>query len=130
MSITVSWDNSEHTIIQCVYQGAWTWTEFYAAVEEVNKLETSVNHKVYILLDFHSSHMPGGVPSQFKRISQIQHPNAGPMIIIGHNLFVRTMFDIFTRIQPQAAERYRFVSHRDEAYTLIAELHAGENLVR
>ena len=45
MSVQVAWDNHEKTIVRYVFEGKWTWDEFYPAYNKAIEMENSVTHR-------------------------------------------------------------------------------------
>src|SRR5689334_10447826 len=101
MTITVDWDNPQHTAVLFVYQRPWTWHEFNKAIQETLALADTVNHKVDVIFDLHN----GGFPPRdavwrFKTAAEITHRNMGQYVYVAPSMltqFVKNVIKILNR---------------------------------
>lgn len=123
MSITVKWDNEDHTIIRWIFDGVWTKQDYYDVYTDLLDILDTTSHKVHIILDMRAGHdLPKGFIStlrteQFKQ----SHPNLGTMVSIGQNPFVRMFVNTFTKIYPPKIQRFYMADSDEQAYAIIKE---------
>lgn len=122
MAVEVRWTNAEQIVLLYTFSAAWTWDEYYAATTRGRAMVESVDHMVVTIIDLSASRaLPPGALTHLRRATTHQHPNLGPVILVGLNRFIRAMSDMLSRIYPLAAQKVRIVATLDEAYALLAE---------
>ena len=124
MSISVVWDNPEHTIIRYIYNGQWSLDNFYQALNESHQMMDSVDYRVGLIIDMENSKLvPNGVLSHGKNVSMRKHPNQGKSIIVGAGGLVRTLFDVYRKVYRTTFDdtAYHFVTSLDEARSLLLQ---------
>ena len=121
MSIQVVWDNDEKTIIRYTYQGQWTWDELAAVLEEAYALLDTVDHPVDFIIDLRQSVLlPKDALRHGERVAQAVHPNEGRSVVVGANMLVSRLADVFYKIYRRTSKQFRFVATLDEAYALLS----------
>jgi hypothetical protein len=122
MSVTVSWDNQQHTALRFDYEGEWTWEEWYAAMDEA---ETVINLHGDIVHFIHnvgnSMYLPKNAMTNFKQNAIHFHAMVGMTFIVSDNHFIKVMFNTFKRFAREWAARYHFVATVDEARQMILD---------
>jgi hypothetical protein len=120
MGITVAWDNERKTIIRYTYTGQWTWPEFYAAAEQQHCLQDEVKHRVDMIVDtLATSFIPDGLQWQFNRAISLSHPNTGITVIVSDRPLIKSVFYLFCKMYPTAADRYRLVETMEQAQAFL-----------
>lgn len=87
MGIYVEWDNVDKTIIRYIFEGAWTWYDFRAAIAVADRLLDTVTHTADVILDVTNGQ--GGVPANalinMHEILDNIHPRLGRVIFTGRD---------------------------------------------
>lgn len=123
MTISVDWDNQEKTIVTWDFDGRWSWSEYYHALEQSDRLLESVNYKVDLLINFQkNSLIPNGFPAQFRRMARFR-PKAGVAIVVTNSYFIETMMKLLIRIQPQVANRAMISASLENARETLRNRH-------
>ncbi|NDJ52318.1 MAG: hypothetical protein GYB68_04425 [Chloroflexi bacterium] len=117
MAIHSVWANESKTIMAVVFEGQWTWDEYFASVDERTVMMDSVNHQVDFIVDFRdSAPLPKMALKNLAKAAQQTHPNQGMTVIVGATkktiaraleIFSRTFYDL------------SFVNNNEEAFKLI-----------
>ena len=126
MSIEIQWDNPEQTIIRLELKRSWTWEELDQAIHEADKLITSVNHMVHIIIDIRKA---GGIPSDFMSMagdifaSGDARSNEGKRVVVGAGSLIRIAYSgVLAVYGHKLANRpFLFAANMDEAYKLITQ---------
>lgn len=120
MPIHVYWEDTEKTIVRYDFQGVWTWDDLYAVYDQAIDMETSVPHRVDIILDMCSgSRIPTNALLHIKNLSEKQPPNVGLSIFVTSNAFVASMYNIATKVHGKIAHYFRLVNTLDDAHAMI-----------
>ena len=123
MSISVSWDNPQKTVIRYLVEGEWGWDDLQAANGEMNKLLETINHQANILLVLHNTSLvPNEVFSRFKRSMRTRHPRLGSvMVFVGAPRLVRMLTETFTRLYGRRAGLvFEFAETEEEGRRILA----------
>lgn len=122
MSITVNWSDEQKSELIYHIQGKWTWDELFAAIDEATHLLDTINHRVNLIIDVSESlFMPPLSVANLRRVANaptMSHPNTGLLILVGANQFIKIMFQVFSRLFPHAASRYRLIDTIENAKAL------------
>lgn len=121
MSIHVSWDDPNCTLIHMDLRQRWTWGEFQEALRHVRELMHSVPHAVHLLMNTtESASFPAGSPFPHLNAMFHQLPADGGLIVI----ITRKTF--FRMIVATAA---RFYGNKERVH-IVADLRAARALTR
>ncbi len=122
MGVSTQWDNEEKTVIRYVYEGRWTWDEYYPAHQEAREMTKSVEHIVHVIVDVRNSTLlPKGALTHSRSALDNKPANEGITVIVGANFFIQVMANAARRIDPEPCKRYRFGSTIEEAHALLAK---------
>ncbi|MBI1281558.1 MAG: hypothetical protein GC179_25755 [Anaerolineaceae bacterium] len=122
MGIVVSWENPEKTILRQKFDGKWTGAEYYASLDEINKLLKEVDYRVHWIGDMTDS---VGIPAlnllaaSGRVVKMVEHQFLTVSVVKAHNYF-QSLVNVVRRMSPALAERVFFVNTLDEAYSLLA----------
>lgn len=113
--------DNENTI-RSVYQGNWTWDEFYedqtAVLAFLDQSQTPAN----MIIDLRESGaLPSGALGHLKNIKTTSHPNMNKTIILGANLLMQMMAKMMRKLSSHIPEQV-FFDTLDEALVYLAEL--------
>ncbi|HSS95563.1 MAG TPA: hypothetical protein VLK33_00955 [Terriglobales bacterium] len=124
MSINVQWDNEEHTLVRWDFIGMWDWNDFLAAQKTSNDLISSVPHTVDIIGDVsRSPHVPPGAMARFRTYRRNDPENAGRVVLVGANIYIKTIVDIFRGMFPKTGGNFTFANSLEEARSTLTAKH-------
>ena len=122
MSITVTWDNPERTVLRYEFTGVWQWDEFNKALDQAEKMLASVGHIVDVIADFQAS---GCVPTEtLARLAYVagsRPVNLGANVLVGSQVFNTTTFTVFGNYFGDVARSYQMAHSLDRARALLAK---------
>ncbi len=105
MPISVTWDNPEHTVIHFTFDEHWTWDEYHVAASRISRMLEGVNHRVDLIIDFRTSHVPHNTIKQVESGSTLfWHPQAGFGVLVGVKGFIRTLLMLFIHVYPDSEQ--------------------------
>ena len=110
MSISVEWDNEQHTIVRWIFDRRWTWDEFSAAQKESNQLLEKVDHPVDVIGDLrNSSGLPANALTAYRGFVNTTVENLDLIVLVGAGRFVKAMVTVFVRVMPGKVPGTHFV---------------------
>lgn len=122
MSIAVSWDNDEHTVVRYRFEKRWTWDEFSAAKNEAVSMIDTVTHKVGIIMDAPSDvELPASMLTNARNALGKKHPNTAVIVIVPTNAFMRLMLNTLVIVSGTAGNTIQVANNLDEARALVAK---------
>jgi hypothetical protein len=101
MPIQVQWEDPAHTLVRLQFERGWTWNDLYAAVDQADRLITSVPHTVHLLIDIRKA---GGIPGDFiSRAGDLfaqgsARANEGRKVVIGAGPLIRAAYGTFLKV--------------------------------
>jgi len=129
MRVIVSWDTEEQEAIRITYERNWKWEDFDAAIVQMMALLDSAQGKVDVIIDIRNAgYPPPGAAARFKRVAEIDHPNAGHIIFVAPNMlvqFVKGILSLLSKIHWAGLDRtqFVFVGSLEQARMMIAQAH-------
>jgi hypothetical protein len=122
MSISVTWDNEDKTILRMTVVGRWTWAEYFASAEQARDAISTVDHPVDIIGDMlRSGPVPLGMPiRRFRYAIDMMPTNFRKAAIIGGSPFTKSLMIAFMQIYRKANEKMVLVQTIDEAYAALS----------
>ena len=126
MGIAIHWDNSEKTVVRFVYNGKWTWEEFYNTIAQANAMMDTVSRPVVSIIDMRSSnYLPPGAAIHIRNvIRQSQsHNNSGISVFLQADMIVKAMIDVLRKAYPDilANTNWIYAKTLEEAQILAQE---------
>lgn len=128
MGISVKWDNDEQTIIQCVFDGRWSWNELYATLDKVKEMSGSVDHRVDAIINFSKADLiPSGSIFSFdgkkhaQKLAKKAHETRGLIVIAGANGFIRSIYDTFRLFDKNVSSGVYFADTTKQARSFLLE---------
>ena len=122
MSIQLSWDNDEKTIIRFDYGKGWTWDDFSEAGKLVQKMRAEVNHPVHIIANFEDGAFPPlGALGKF-RTAQENVPGDAVVVVVGGGMFITALVSSFSRVYKALSKNLMVADSLDKAREKIAKL--------
>ena len=116
------------TTIRCVYQGKWTWAEFYENQKEIMAFLDQTTHPTDIIIDLRESDgLPSGALGHLKNMKYVSHPQLSTTILLGATMFLQAMATMLQKVRPDIGESI-FLDTLEEAHTYLSEIRSrGEN---
>jgi hypothetical protein len=128
MSVTVRWDNEDHTVLRLDFEAPWTWAEQQQAIDQAKPMAESVSWTVDIICDLHNGpEFPLGFPMKYlRRTAEMVPNNAGITIVVGASPLVQSL--LLATMQVFANVKYRtFFAHSlEDAYAMLDERRNSE----
>lgn len=83
MTITLCWDNPDHTLILWTYDEGWTWEHFRSGASQLGEMLASVSHSVDIIFDTGCTHPPvkGVLFTEWNSAMKRMPSNVGTMVV-------------------------------------------------
>jgi hypothetical protein len=129
MGVQVAWDNAEKTIVRYVFEGKWTWEEFFPVYDNAIAMEKSVPHRVHVILDLRKAiGVPANTLMQVKKISDKQPDNIGLNVLVTKSSFIHSLYQIGIKFYHKIDYYFRVAETIEAAYTMIDQAEA-KNMV-
>jgi len=120
MPISISWDNTDKTIIQYRFEGRWTWDEFNKGLFEANSMMDSVNHTVHVIVNMgNSAALPRGAITQIASLRTRKHPRIGVTILVGASSLVQSIHSAMTKIYAGIDRNFKMLPTLEEARAVL-----------
>jgi hypothetical protein len=126
MTITVDWDNSDHSIIRYIYNDKLVWDELYAAIRAGHRLMDMANGTVDIIVDVRNSKLisTSALPRS-RQAMQMVHPRQGIVMVVGASTWLRGLVDLYSRVYGRDRQKFWMVDSVEEAHQLIRQIRAS-----
>lgn len=122
MTIDISWDNDEKTIIRFDYRKGWTWDDFSEAGKIVQKMRAEVKHPAHIIANFENGAFPPlGALGKF-RSAQENVPTDAVVVVVGGGAFITALVSSFSRVYKALSKNLLVANSLDDARAKIAKL--------
>jgi hypothetical protein len=129
MSINITWDNPEKTVLYINFEGDWDWAAYDAAIDALHNKIREVDHVVDVL-----SYMPPGktLPpgpplNHLRRAFQQQPTNAGFSVFIGGTTFGDAIVAVFSKMNKSIGEKIKVAETLEAGRALIANLRSASH---
>jgi hypothetical protein len=132
MPVSVKWDNDEQTIMRWVFEGNWTWEEYYTNRDAANAQVSEKGHRVDMIVDMRNSKtLPSGAMTHGKNaVSSATPDNLGVTVFVGVNPVLRTFYSMFSQLYSRLLSNKHLdtvmVATLEEAYEIIKQRHGIE----
>lgn len=128
MGIELYWDNEEQTVMHCIFDKHWTWEEMFATLDKIKKVTAGRDEEIGAIIDVSRGiSVPGGsifnadTRNKARKMLEMSDDGRGPMVVVGANGFIRTLFGAFNMLDRNATSDVHIASTLDEARTALAE---------
>jgi hypothetical protein len=129
MTVSIQWDNNEHTVLRYDFLGRWTWAEYHQALRTAFEMMASVSYEVDIIADFtQSSGLPSNAISGFAPSTKSFAPNAGHAVVVIKARFFEMLLNSFSKVYSWNGKITKASRTVEEARTILASLR--EKVVR
>jgi hypothetical protein len=131
LSISVEWGDEAHTVVYWEFPGTWSWKDYADAQEASHRLLETVDHTVAFIGNMASSPLlPANALTAYRGYVQRSAENTGLIVLVGASRLVKTMVQVFLRINPRKGipgTDFAFADTVEEAYALIAQKRGGQS---
>ncbi|MBL8162849.1 MAG: hypothetical protein JNJ61_12750 [Anaerolineae bacterium] len=126
MAIELYWDNDAQTTLLLEFNGRWTWEELHRTLAAIKKITDAVDYEIAALVDVSRGlHiLPGDLFSaeglhNARLLMTLGHDGTGPLVIVGANPLIKTVYDVLHKLDPSALGNVRFAKTLEEARLLL-----------
>jgi hypothetical protein len=119
------WANDEKTVYIAEYVGAWTWEEFYPALERANRDFEAIDHSADVIHDWsRCTRIPSDIMAHSRNLIKRMHPRTGINVHVGANTLFLSLWRAFVLVYTAASrqKKFFFTDTRDQALALLADL--------
>ena len=131
MPVELKWFDEDEKNLVYVFSGRWTWEETFAAIDKAVLALDKINYRVYLILDFRqTNHIPPATFDALNRIARAEpprHPNTRSLLVVGLKRHITMIFNVFQKIFPKAAERYRIVNSDEELGAILSSVETNHS---
>ncbi len=129
MAIDLYWDNDEQSVILCEFQDRWTWDDLHAALTTIKRLSSERSQVFGAIIDVRKGlNIPGGsifnreALTNFQKMTSLGAGGKGPVVILGMNGMIKTIFDTVKKMDSKTASDVYFADTMTEAQRVIYNL--------
>ena len=122
MGIELYWDNDEQTVLLCEVDGRWTWDEMFKMLNAIKKITDNADREIGAIVDVRNGlNFPSGSllsVDNFERAKQILkmgEGGTGPIVVVGANSVVKTIYSTMSSLNQQAADKIHFADTTKQA---------------
>jgi hypothetical protein len=122
MGIELFWDNEEKTIMLCEFQQRWTWDDLFDTLNAIKKVTENAEREIGAIVDLRSgTTFPGGSFlsadnfEKAKRVLKMGDGGTGPIVIVGANSIVKTIYSTMAGLNSTAASNIHFADSLKQA---------------
>jgi hypothetical protein len=119
MALTVEPDEVHAQLIHVTAIAQWTWEEFLAMYQEVDKLIATQGESDVIINFTLSHHLPVGFSDNAAKMSESFNPSIRTLVLVGTSSAQRVAFEMYRKFFPEQGERYYLVDTMEEAFQLL-----------
>ncbi len=126
MGISLFWDDEDQTVILAEFSGRWVWDDLHAAMHTIQQLSQQRDEVFGAIIDIRAGlHVPGGTLlsrdnlTQFQQLMHMGSSGKGPMVIVGFNSLIRTIFSFVSSTNRHLADQVYFADTMSEARRTI-----------
>src|SRR5262245_56235477 len=123
MSVTVDWDNNDHSVIRYIYNDRLVWDELDTAIGAGHRLMDVATSTVDIIIDVRNSKLisTSALPRS-RQVMQMNHPRQGIIIVVGASTWLRALVDLYHRVYGGNQQKFWMVDTVEEAHELIRRI--------
>lgn len=123
MSVSLTWDAPDQSIIRLIYGRNWTQKDFQTALGQVAATLDSIQHSVHLVIDQEQAEVsPGIFLTHAKSLCTITtHPNIGAVVVVGASDAARELCEMAAN-RHAFCHNLRFAPMLDDAYNILFHL--------
>lgn len=123
MPVSIRYEDNNRLVVW-VFEGSWTWEEYYAERDAVNTAIEAAGHPVDMIIDMTRSHLlPKNLMTHAGSAARNAPPNIHRTIFVGSNAILRAFFKMFSQLygllQSGKELNFQMVATLDEAYAIL-----------
>jgi hypothetical protein len=120
LPVNITWDDDAKTRTLFVFDGKWTWDEYYKARAKGIEMVNSVPNVVNLIVDYsHSSFFPDNMLSNFGSSLQKVPKDFDLAVIVTHSNFVIAMVNMISKLSFGRKIKFRVARSLDEARAIF-----------
>lgn len=127
MNIDLFWDDEQQTVLLAEFKNGWTWDDLHAVLSKIKSLSDQRGQVFGAIVDVRDGlNLPGSSLfnqeslKQFRRMLAIdQNGEKGPMVIVGMNDMVKTVFNAVSKFDRSLTHDVHFAKTMTEARQVI-----------
>ena len=126
MPIDLYWDDDNQSVMLAEFKGKWTWDELQAMLRTIKRLSIERNQIFGAIVDVREGlNIPGGsifnreALAQFNQMLKMNDGGKGPVVILGMNAMVRTIFETVDKMNKSVTSDVYFAQTMDDARSII-----------
>jgi hypothetical protein len=126
MGIELYWDDDDLSTLLCVFDGRWDWRELTATLKTIKQITEDVEHEVAAIIDLRKGmHLPGGALFNAQNLENVKallrmgEQGTGPILIVGANKLVHTVYDAIRTMDRSAVAKVSFADSLKQARALL-----------
>ena len=120
MTIQISWDNPQKTATLWTFEGRWSWADFHKAQQQHKALLQGRVEQIDVIADLRNSPtLPANAFSGYRNARVNTGAHLGIIVLVGTNMFIRTMVKAFTRLNPTLGQEFFFADSMEEARQIL-----------
>ncbi len=124
MGVRTLWDDPAKMTMRYILDIPWAMGDIYAATDQMKadiKAE-NIPVPIGIILDATSiNSLPAGIMQSTGPMIRRMQPEAGVIVVVSPQRFLKAMYDIFTRLYNAYGDTFQFALTLDDARSLIAQ---------
>lgn len=123
MTIEVIWDDEQQTVVRYIFPEAWTWEEFFAAVDTAKAMIDTAPGWVGVIMDGPTRTMkvPPNMISNTKQVLSRTHPKTKIVVVVINNPFINVMVTTLSRISGMRGRILVSTEDLNEARRMVRE---------
>jgi len=123
MPVSIRQEN-EGRIVVWVFEGSWTWEEYYEKRTAVNEAIEATPHPVDMIIDMSNSQLlPKNLMTHAGSAARNAPDNLRKTVFVGSNMILRTFFKMFSQLYGVLKSGkeldFMMVASLDEAYAAL-----------
>ncbi len=120
--VAAHWDDDEKTIIRMIFEGRWTWDDFYAADRQVIDMEKEGGARIDIIVDLLSSGpLPQNTLLHVKNIADRQSDKMGLNVLVTTSPLIRNLYGVGAKFYEKIGQYFIVVPTIEDARLAITE---------
>lgn len=124
MTVSVSWDNPEKSIIRYDFENPWTLSEFTSAVDAAVEMAHMSDQPADLILN-----QPGPIPDKIAAYLQRginRFPEKAWVVIIDDSHLLESMIEAVARFNPTGIAQVKVVNSLAAAYDFLDTVRSSE----
>lgn len=123
MGIHFQMETADEGYCYITFEPPWTWAQFDAMVDTLNKRIQAIQHPVATIVDVtHVGRLPtGNILMHLRRAEMFMPENVDISVMVNAPYAVTTFMSILMRVRPHVKAMTRYAGSLEEARAVVAE---------